>query len=197
MVGMGRSNPTALWVSDSDKATATSARMVAELAGGDSDAGLASAVDGVEGCGLGRGADGDAEVDVAQVAGGTGELGSSLWSRRRFGFVEELRAGGVSTGATVVVGWVPVGEADEQDGVDRFGDVGVAEPGRLAAFLATGAHPAGEAGRERVGVVDDDGLDERGACRPGTAWPPDLGAVMAAAAISLATWRTVSARRSS
>jgi hypothetical protein len=28
-------------------------------------------------------------------------------------------------------------------------------------------------------------------------WPPDFGAVMAAAAITLATWRTVSARSSS
>jgi len=28
-------------------------------------------------------------------------------------------------------------------------------------------------------------------------WPPDLGAVIAAAAISWATWRTVAARRSS
>jgi len=28
-------------------------------------------------------------------------------------------------------------------------------------------------------------------------WPPDFGAVMAAAAMSLATWTTVSVRRSS
>ena len=48
---------------------------------------------------------------------------------------------------------------DEQHGVDGFGDVGVAEPDRLAAFLASGPHPLGQlvAG---VGVVDDDGLHE-------------------------------------
>ena len=40
----------------------------AEFAGGGGDAGLASAVDGVEGGSLGRRADGDAEVDVAQAA---------------------------------------------------------------------------------------------------------------------------------
>ena len=40
----------------------------AEFAGGRGDAGLAPAVDGVEGGGFGRGADCDAEVDVAQVA---------------------------------------------------------------------------------------------------------------------------------
>ena len=62
--------------------------------------------------------------------------------------MEELGAGGVAAGAAVVVGRVPVGEPDEQDGVDGFGDVGVAEPDRLAAFLATGPHPAGE----RVGA---------------------------------------------
>ena len=51
-----------------------SARMIAELAGRDGDAGLAAAVDRVDRRGLGRRADGDAEVDVAQVAGGPGEL---------------------------------------------------------------------------------------------------------------------------
>jgi len=46
----------------------------AELAGRDRDAGLAPAVDGVDRGGLGRGADRDAEVDVPQVADGSGEL---------------------------------------------------------------------------------------------------------------------------
>ena len=123
----------------------------AELAGGDGDAGLAAAVDGVDGGGLGGGADGDAEVDVAQVAGGAGELELGGVVAERLGGVEELGAGGVAAGAAVVVGRVPVGDADEEDGVDGFGDVGVAEPDRLAAFLATGAHPLGEvvAGRRR------------------------------------------------
>ena len=40
---------------------------VAEFACGDGDAGLAAAVDGVDGGGACGGADGDAEVDVAQV----------------------------------------------------------------------------------------------------------------------------------
>ena len=75
---------------------------------------------------------------------GPANSSSAESSRSGLGGVEELGAGGVAAGAAVVVGWVPVGEADEQDGVDGFGDVGVAEPDRLAAFLAAGAHPLGE-----------------------------------------------------
>ena len=52
--------------------------------------------------------------------------------------VEELGAGGVAAVAAVVVGWVPVGQPDEQHSVDGFGDVGVPEPDRLATFLAAG-----------------------------------------------------------
>ena len=116
----------------------------AELAGGDGDAGLAAAVDGVDGGGLGGRADGDAEVDVAQVAGGAGELELGGVVAQGLGGVEELGAGGVAAGAAVVVGRVPVGQADEQHGVDGFGDVGVAEPDRLAPFLAPGPQPVGE-----------------------------------------------------
>ena len=126
---------------------------------------------------------------------GPANSSSAESSRSGLGGVEELGAGGVAAGAAVVVGWVPVGEADEQHGVDGFGDVGVAEPDRLAAFLAAGAHPVGEL-VQGVVVVDDDGLDEEVLARRNS-WPPDLGAVIAAAAMSLATWRTVSARRSS
>ena len=46
----------------------------AELAGRDGSASLAAAVDGVEGRGLCSRADGDAEVDVAQIADRAGEL---------------------------------------------------------------------------------------------------------------------------
>ena len=60
------------------------------------------------------------------------------------GGVEELGAGGVAAGAAVVVGWVPVGQPDEQHRVDGFGDVGVAEPDRLPALLAAGPQPAGQ-----------------------------------------------------
>ena len=74
--------------------------------------------------------------------------------------MEELGAGGVAAGAAVVVGRVPVGQPDEQHGVDGFGHVGVAEPDRLAAFLAPGPQPAGQL-LQGVVVVDDDGLDEQ------------------------------------
>lgn len=106
------------------------------------------------------------------------------------GGVEELGAGGVSAGAAVVVRWVPVGEADEECCVDGFGGFGVAEPDGFAAFLAAGAHPLRET-VEGVAVVDDDGFDEQVLALQEEL---DLGAVMAAAAMSLATWRTVSAR---
>jgi len=45
----------------------------AELAGGDRDAGLAAAVDGVDRRGFRGGPDGDPEVDITQVAGRPGE----------------------------------------------------------------------------------------------------------------------------
>ena len=76
----------------------------AELAGGDSDAGLAAAVDRVDGRRLGGGADGDAEVDVAQVARRSGELQLVAVVPQRLGGVEELGARGVAAGAAVVVG---------------------------------------------------------------------------------------------
>ena len=69
---MRRSKPTALWVKDGEKADGDVGTDDAELASGDGDAGLAAAVDGVDRSGLGRRADGDAEVDVAQV-------GSDVW----------------------------------------------------------------------------------------------------------------------
>src|SRR5215211_3217192 len=114
----------------------------AELAGRDGDARLAAAVDGVDGGGLGGRADGDTEVDVAQVALGPCELEFGRVVSQLLRGVEEFGAGRVAAGAAVVVGWVPVCESDEQRGVDRFGDVRVAEPDDLTAFLATGAHPA-------------------------------------------------------
>src|SRR5215470_4459839 len=67
--GMGRSKPTALWVIDGVVGLDE-----AGIAGGGGDAGLAAAVDGVQGGGLGRGADRDAQVDVAQVADRAGEF---------------------------------------------------------------------------------------------------------------------------
>ena len=194
--GMGRSKPTALWVIDSDRATAWSAWMRPSLR-----AAIATRVwqrQSMEwsGGGLGRGADGDAQVDVAQVAHRAGEFQVGGLAAQGLGVVEEFGAGGVAAGAAVVVGRVPAGqEADEQDRVDGFGGVGVAEPDPLAAFLAAGPHPGGElrrvAGSSAITVSMKFGLPAR------NSWPPDLGAVIAAAAISWATWRTVAARRSS
>ncbi len=69
-----------------------SARMMPRLADGDGGAGLAAAVDGVDGGGLGRGADGDTEVDVTEVAGGAGELELGGVVAERFGGVEKLGA---------------------------------------------------------------------------------------------------------
>ena len=73
-------------------------------------------------------------------------------------------------------------QADEQDGVNGVGGVGLAEPDPLGAFLAAGPHPAGELA-SGGGVVDDHGFRKSGL--PATnSCPPDLGAVIAAAAIS-------------
>src|SRR5262245_62486869 len=74
--------------------------------------------------------------------------------------MDEFGAGGVAASSAVVVGWVPVGEANEECGVDDVGDVGVAEPNCFPAFLTAGAHPVGQAGKGVV-VVDDDGLDDQ------------------------------------
>ena len=114
----------------------------------------------MDGGGLGGRADGDAQVDVAQIATGAGELEFRGVVAQRSRGVEKLGARGVAAGTAVVIGWVPVGEPDEQHRVDRLCDVRVAEPDRLAAFLAAGAHPLGElvAG---VGVFDDHGFDEQ------------------------------------
>jgi hypothetical protein len=145
--------------------------------------------------GLGRRADGDTKVDVTQVAGRSGELELARIVPQRLRGVQELSAGRIPAGAAVVVRWVPVGQPDEQHGIDGFGDVGVSKPDRLSAFLTPRPQPARKV-RKRDVVVDDDGFDER--CLPWrNSCPPDLGAVMAVAAMSLATWRTVSARRSS
>jgi hypothetical protein len=85
-------------------------------------------------------ADGDAQVDVSQGAGRAGEFQLSGLGALVFGGVQEFRAGGVAAGAAVVVGWVPAGgESDEEDRGHGFGDVGVAEPDRLAAFFAARA----------------------------------------------------------
>jgi hypothetical protein len=80
-------------------------------------------------------------------------------SLRALVFVEEFGAGGVAAGPAVVVGWIPVGDPDEQDGVDRLGHLGVTEPDVLPPFLAPRSQPGGQltAGR---GVVNDDGLGE-------------------------------------
>ena len=109
--------------------------------------------------GLGGGADSDAEVDVAQVALGPGELELGGVVLELLRGMEEFRAGRIAAGAAVVVRGVPVGHADEQHGVDGFGDVSVAEPDGLAPFLSTSAHPLREL-MARVGVVDDDGFHE-------------------------------------
>ena len=53
------------------------------------------------------------------------------------GVVEEFGAGGVPAGAAVVVRRVPAWQqADEQDGVDFLGGVGVPEPDSLRRLLA-------------------------------------------------------------
>jgi hypothetical protein len=102
-------------------------------------------------------------------------------------------ASGAAKSAAVVDGRVPVGETDKEDGVDGLGGLCVAEPDRFPAFLAAGAHPRGEAA-QGFAVVHDHGLMKR--CLPARrSCPPDFGAVIAAAGISFATCRTVSARR--
>jgi hypothetical protein len=90
---------------------------------------------------------------------------------------------------------VPVGEADEQHGVDRVGDVGVADqiPSRRSLPRAR-SQPASLCSVSVSSMM----TVSMNRCLPArNSWPPDFDAVMAAAAMSLATWRTVSARRSS
>jgi hypothetical protein len=64
----------------------------AEFAGGGGDTGLAPAVYGVHGGGLGRRADRDAQVDVTQVADRTGEFEFVGLAAQVFGVVEEFRS---------------------------------------------------------------------------------------------------------
>jgi hypothetical protein len=91
-----------------------------------------------------------------------GEFEFGGLAAQSFGVVEEFGAGGVPAGAAVVVGRVPARQQpNEQDRVNGFGVVGVAEPDPLAAFLAAGPHP----GRELAagaGVVGDHGFHEVG-----------------------------------
>jgi hypothetical protein len=74
----------------------------------------------------------------------------------------------------------------------RLCGLGVAEPDRLAAFIPSRTHPCGGPA-QRVAVVDDHGLDEQ-VLAGEEKLAAGLRAVIAAAAISLATCRTVSAR---
>jgi hypothetical protein len=73
--------------------------------------------------------------------------------------MHELSARGVAARSAVVVGRVPVEEADEEHSVDDVGGLGVAEPDGFATFLAASAQPAGEAA-DGVSVVDDHRFDE-------------------------------------
>jgi hypothetical protein len=146
----------------------------------------------VQGGGLGGGADGDAEVDVAQVAGRSDELELVAVLAELVGGVEELGAGGVAAGAGVVVGRVPTSQPDEQHGVDSFGDVGVAEPDRSRRSAPRARIHSARSWRVSWSSTMTVSVNSGLPCR--NSWPPDLGAVIAAAAMSLATWRTVSAR---
>jgi len=167
----------------------------AEFAGGGRGAGLAPAVDGVDGGGFGRGPDGDAEVDVAQVADRAGEFQLGRLAAPGVGVVEEFGADGIPAGAAVVVGRVPVREqADEQDRVDRFGGVGVAEPDPLRRSLPRARIQA--ASWRRVATSSVMTVSMKFGFPARNSWPPDLGAVIAAAAMSWATWRMVAARSS-
>jgi hypothetical protein len=160
MSGMRRSKPTALCVSERESATAMSALIRPSLRAATAirvwqraSIEWMAAVLAAEPTAMPRSIS-------RQVALWTDELELFRGASELAGGVHELGAGGVAAGAAVVDGRVPVSEPDEQDCVDRFGGFGVSEPDRLAAFLATGAHPLGEPA-ERVAVVDDDGLDEQ------------------------------------
>src|SRR5215831_18241117 len=85
---------------------------------------------------------------MSQVADRSGEFEVGGLAAQGFGVVEEFGAGGVAAGAAVVVGRLPAWQqADEQDRVDGFGGLSVAEPDPLAAFLAAGPHPGCRAAR--------------------------------------------------
>ena len=121
--------------------------------------GSGSGIDRVDRGGLRRRSDRDPEIDVPQVALRADELELVGVVAQRLRGLQELRAGGVAAGAAVVDGRVPVREADEEDGVDRLGRFGVAEPDRLPPLLATRTHPSRKA-VQGLAVVDDHRLDE-------------------------------------
>jgi hypothetical protein len=152
----------------------------------------------VDGGSLGGRAHRDAEVDVdvAQVAHGAGELELMGVLPQLLGAMEKLGAGGIAAGTAVVVRRVPVGgQADEEDA----STASATSASRNQIFSRRSVprariHSASwllVSAWSRITVSINVGLPAR------NSWPPDLGAVMAAAAMSLATWRTVSARSSS
>jgi hypothetical protein len=111
----------------------------AVLAGGDRGTRLAAAIDGMKGGGLGGGSDGDVQVDVTQVPT------RARRTRARWSRPEACCSGGTRrrwrSRRRRSRSWgIPLGQQpDEEDGVDGLGNVGVAEPDLIAAFLAPGA----------------------------------------------------------
>lgn len=105
--------------------------------------------------------------------------------------MKELGAGRIPAGAAVVVGRIPVGKADEQHCIDGIGDVGVGNQMVSRRSLPRARIHADM--RSRVGRSSTMTVSMKRCLPCMKSMPPDLGAVMAAA-MSLATLGTVSAR---
>jgi hypothetical protein len=156
-----------------------------ELAGGDGDAGLAPTVDRVNGGGLGRRAHGDAQVDVPQVAGRAGELELLGVSTELGRGVQELGTGGEAAGSAVVVGRIPVARPTK-----RTASMASATSASRNQICSRRSFPRARihaAKRPRVSGSSTMTVSVKLGFPAKKSWPPDLGAVMAAAAISLAT----------
>jgi hypothetical protein len=109
----------------------------AVLAGGDRGTRLAAAIDGMKGGGLGGGSDDDAQVDVTQVPTRARRT-RTRWSRPEGAWCSGGTRRRWRSRRRRSRSWgIPLGQQpDEEDGVDGLGNVGVAEPDLIAAFLA-------------------------------------------------------------
>ena len=164
-----------------------------ELAGCDGDAGLAPAVDGVDGGGFGRGADRDAKVDVAQVAHRAGEFQFAGLVAEGFRVMQELGAGGVPACAAVVVrGYQLLKPMKSTASITSAASASRNQIDSRRSLPRARIHAA----RAESVSLSSTMTVSTNRCLPARkSWPPDFGAVIAAAAINFATCRTVSPRR--
>src|SRR5262249_23573033 len=122
---------------------------------------LTPAIDREQCCRLRRGADGDSQVNIAEVALRSHELELGGFCSKLLRRHQELRASRVAACSAVIVWRIPGGPTDEEYRVRLLGNIGVSNPDRLAALLSSGAQPIRQPAK-RVAVFDDDRLHECG-----------------------------------